>query len=552
MKLNPVFLILLLTIASRSSTAATLRVPEDFPTISAAIAAAEGADEILVGPGEYHELLDLSNRPLQLRAAFGPATTILDGQGAGPIVTWSNAPPRSLLEGFTIRNGRGPDGADGGALPGVLSGLDGGPGALRVSGNLLVRDCIFLNNIGGEGGDGANASASPGAPAGNGGLGGPGVATVSNSVGFLWCTFSGNRGGAGGRAGRGLPGVSGAGQAGVGGPGVLLLNTIAPMDVHLCRFSQNLGGVGGRGANASVLANMVTSPSLGGRGGPGALLALGGSPLTLASCLLDQNRGGRGGNGGDGLILPNSGVVPGVVGGVGGSGAITALSIAVTLGNCTSAANAAEAGGANGAFYTGEVAARGPGLASGGPVLTVRNNILWSNSTPVFSTPSSISYSGMNGGAAGAGNVNLTASPFAYGYRLSIFAPCIDSASSIDLSFDRLDCDSDLNSFELLPQDLGRALRVIDAPGIANTGSGPPPPVDMGAYEYFGFAPAPGDMNCDGRVDNFDIDPFVLALTQPVVYEHLHRNCALAAGDVDLDGQLTNFDIDPFVSMLVE
>ena len=28
-----------------------------------------------------------------------------------------------------------------------------------------------------------------------------------------------------------------------------------------------------------------------------------------------------------------------------------------------------------------------------------------------------------------------------------------------------------------------------------------------------------GDMNCDGAVNSFDIDPFVLALTNPAAYQ---------------------------------
>ncbi|MBL8879256.1 MAG: YncE family protein [Phycisphaerales bacterium] len=61
-----------------------------------------------------------------------------------------------------------------------------------------------------------------------------------------------------------------------------------------------------------------------------------------------------------------------------------------------------------------------------------------------------------------------------------------------------------------------------------------------------------GDMNGDGQLNNFDIDPFVLALTQPDQYAAqfpgLNGACA---GDVNgIDG-LNNFDIDPFVELLV-
>jgi ELWxxDGT repeat protein len=60
-----------------------------------------------------------------------------------------------------------------------------------------------------------------------------------------------------------------------------------------------------------------------------------------------------------------------------------------------------------------------------------------------------------------------------------------------------------------------------------------------------------GDMNCDGRVDNFDIDPFVLALVNPPVYAAQFPNCSPLHGDMDNSGTFTNFDIDPFVNFIV-
>jgi hypothetical protein len=60
-----------------------------------------------------------------------------------------------------------------------------------------------------------------------------------------------------------------------------------------------------------------------------------------------------------------------------------------------------------------------------------------------------------------------------------------------------------------------------------------------------------GDMNCDGLVNNFDIDPFVLALTNPAAYASAYRNCDARNADVNHDGSSNNFDIDPFVLCLV-
>jgi hypothetical protein len=59
-----------------------------------------------------------------------------------------------------------------------------------------------------------------------------------------------------------------------------------------------------------------------------------------------------------------------------------------------------------------------------------------------------------------------------------------------------------------------------------------------------------GDLNCDGTIDAFDIDPFVLALTDPAGYAAAYPDCAAAAADVNGDGKVDAFDIDPFVKLL--
>ncbi|MGE0481485.1 MAG: hypothetical protein AB7Q17_13540 [Phycisphaerae bacterium] len=59
-----------------------------------------------------------------------------------------------------------------------------------------------------------------------------------------------------------------------------------------------------------------------------------------------------------------------------------------------------------------------------------------------------------------------------------------------------------------------------------------------------------GDLNCDGVVNNFDIDPFVLALTDPAAYAAAFPNCDINNADINDDGMVNNFDIDPFVACL--
>ncbi len=59
-----------------------------------------------------------------------------------------------------------------------------------------------------------------------------------------------------------------------------------------------------------------------------------------------------------------------------------------------------------------------------------------------------------------------------------------------------------------------------------------------------------GDMNCDGVVDNGDIDAFVLALTDAAAYRLAYPACDINNGDCNLDGVVDNGDIDAFVAFL--
>lgn len=59
-----------------------------------------------------------------------------------------------------------------------------------------------------------------------------------------------------------------------------------------------------------------------------------------------------------------------------------------------------------------------------------------------------------------------------------------------------------------------------------------------------------GDLNCDGRVNNFDIDPFVELLSDPAAWMAAHPSCDPTNGDINGDGYINNFDIDAFVDCL--
>ncbi len=63
--------------------------------------------------------------------------------------------------------------------------------------------------------------------------------------------------------------------------------------------------------------------------------------------------------------------------------------------------------------------------------------------------------------------------------------------------------------------------------------------------------PLLGDVNCDGAVDNGDIDAFVLALLDAAAYAAAYPDCDINSADVNGDDSIDNGDIDGFVECLL-
>jgi hypothetical protein len=111
-------------------------------------------------------------------------------------------------------------------------------------------------------------------------------------------------------------------------------------------------------------------------------------------------------------------------------------------------------------------------------------------------------------------------------------------------------------------------MTIDDASGVVSwpspTSSGSPHTVTIRATNASGFdeeswlltvtpAACPGplaDANCDGAVNFFDIDPFVLALFDLPAYQAGFCNGDICAADVNCDDLINFFDIDPFVACL--
>ena len=64
--------------------------------------------------------------------------------------------------------------------------------------------------------------------------------------------------------------------------------------------------------------------------------------------------------------------------------------------------------------------------------------------------------------------------------------------------------------------------------------------------------PRLGDLNCDGSVDFGDINPFVLALSDPAAYAAQFPDCNIMNGDCNGNGRVEFGDITPFVALLTD
>lgn len=271
----------------------------DYPTIEAAVHAAQPGDVVLVGPGRYRwteqgtgdttlTLITVlrDQTDFTIRGEGGAEVTILDaemrgrimlvlggGSGSGDDRVWAGV----TIEGFTFVNGR--------ALgeTGVPGEPWGGAGVALHLTDTVVRDCVFRGNQSTEGGAVW--------------LGGQGAGLVEN------CLIENNR-------------------AELGG-GVMLINSEPVMTIRDCEIRGNLATVAGGGLFAvhvgAILENLLvhgnTSEFKGGgvslsalhpgsrlegctivdnAGAIGSALRLAaGMTVELRRCLLAFNRGGQ-------------------------------------------------------------------------------------------------------------------------------------------------------------------------------------------------------------------------------------------------------------------
>jgi parallel beta-helix repeat protein len=98
--------------------AADLNVPGQYSSIQAAIDAAYNGDTVWVSDGTYtgsgNRDIDFKGKAITVRSIYGPGATIIDCQGTSTdphrgFFFHNNETANSVLDGFTIKNGYGPD-----------------------------------------------------------------------------------------------------------------------------------------------------------------------------------------------------------------------------------------------------------------------------------------------------------------------------------------------------------------------------------------------------------------------------------------------------------
>jgi hypothetical protein len=116
--------------AAGAARAAVLHVPEDRPSVAAALAGASAGDTVLLSPGTYFESVTLP-MGVTLRGSDPSTPSVLDGGGAASVVTSANGSVFSRLESVTLQGGAAAGGTGGG---------------VRVQGGALALTDVIIQN----------------------------------------------------------------------------------------------------------------------------------------------------------------------------------------------------------------------------------------------------------------------------------------------------------------------------------------------------------------------------------------------------------------------
>ena len=298
--------------------------------------------------------------------------------------------------------------------------------------------------------------------------------------------------------------------------------------VSNCTFSGNLAGLAGGGIyNDNAWPGITDCAFSANEAEEGAGIYNYESEAVITNCRISGNIGGDDGGGGGGMYNKYSDPL-------------------VT--NCVFLRNQAHDSGSGAGMYNNysEPAVTnctffenwadnyGGGIYNFHSYPTITNCILWGDTADIsgpeiYNDSSSpiISYSDVQGGYTGTGNINakpLFENTVKGDLHLESGSPCIDAAMSDGAP--EFDCEGK-----------GR----YDDPDTPNSGAGTFPYYDIGAYEY--YLVCEGDFDSDGDVDGSDLAVFAADFGR--------TNCAnepLCEGDFDSDGDVDGSDLAIFAA----
>ena len=519
-----------------------LHVASGYPPIQPLIDDAADGDTVVIQDGIYtgpeNRNLDFGGKAITLVSANGPENCIIDCEHEGRgFVFQSGEGEDSVVEGFTITNGLAVYGggircSDGSptiqycVISGNSARQDGGGVYSDDGNNPTLIDCVISENSGG------GVYGSPTMigcyVAENDGYG----ALVGNAD-ITGCTFVANTGpkGAGIWCGEFSYAtitncIFEANQAEHGG--ALYCDEDSRPKLSGCTIRSNVASVKGGGIcsykSNPIIQHCVIQSNYAANHGGGIFFNLphrfGGSPK-MYYCLVSENTADSGHGGGINLTSTQPIISQCVItyntaregGGIFGRDSDTAIS------NCVIARNMAEYGGgiriclenessfANCMVWNNQATIAGDGISIGEPNQPSNTTLLYND---LRSDSDAVHVEEGSTLIWGDGNIDsdpLFSDPDGGDFHLQPGSPCIDAGSNQYVSRDYLDLDYDGNTHESTPFDLDGLNRFADDPDTPDTGSGTPPIVDMGPYEFGStvIPPCVGDVDGDRDVDMHDL-----------------------------------------------
>lgn len=268
-------------------------------SIQAAIDGAGNGDEIEVAPGTYNEAINFLTKAVRVYSTGGPTVTTINGSGHYHVIQCVlGEGADSILEGFKITGGK----ANG-------TGANSEGGGMRIANSSpTILNCNFASNTAVNGGGIFMTSANPTVThctftANSATSGGGGIHTTNGSSPFVTdCTFTGNSAtNSGGGVYNYYTSMTFTRCTFTGnttpGDGAGIYNTGGSSTITDCSFSSNNANYGGGIYNTfsaspwvthCVFVNNTALGSMGWAGGGGVLNQAGAAPV-LINCLFKSN-----------------------------------------------------------------------------------------------------------------------------------------------------------------------------------------------------------------------------------------------------------------------